>query len=435
MNLTQRILLAMATAILLGSATQQLLLWPDIPSWLATTLSEGLAGGLFYVGGKIFVASLKVLVVPLVFISLVCGTCQLQGQSSLGRLSFKAIGLYLLTTAIAISIAILVAELIQPGMGIEMTAAVDFKAPVSQPLSQVFINIFPDNPVRAMAEGNMLQVIVFAILIGLAIGRSGEHGARLTRHFNDWNEIMMTLVTLLMKLAPYGVFCLLFSLFAKQGLGAIGDLALYMLTVLLVLAIHALGVYPLLLKAFSGLDPIMFLRKMRNTQLFAFSTASSSATIPVTLRAVEQRLGVSNRVASFTIPLGATINMDGTAIMQGVATVFIAQAFGLELGVTDYLLVIATATLASVGTAGVPGVGLVTLAMVLQQVGLPVEGIALIIGVDRILDMVRTAVNVTGDATVSCIVANSEDAMDKTIFNDRNAGLDDLPASKVETQS
>jgi Na+/H+-dicarboxylate symporter len=435
MNLTQRIVLAMAAAILLGSATQQLLLWPEIPSWLATTLSEGLAGGLFYVGGQIFVSSLKVLVVPLVFISLVCGTCQLQGQSSLGRLSLKAIGLYLLTTAIAISIAIFVAELLQPGIGIEMTTAADFTAPASQPLSQVFINIFPNNPVKAMAEGNMLQVIVFAILIGLAIGRSGVKGERLSQHFNDWNEIMMTLVTLLMKLAPYGVFCLLFSLFAKQGLGVIGDLALYMVTVLLVLAIHALGVYPLLLKTFSGLDPIIFLRKMRNTQLFAFSTASSSATIPVTLRAVEQRLGVSNRVASFTIPLGATINMDGTAIMQGVATVFIAQAFGLDLGLMDYLLVIMTATLASVGTAGVPGVGLVTLAMVLQQVGLPVEGIALIIGVDRILDMVRTAVNVTGDASVSCIVAKSENAMDEIIFNDRDAGLLDFQASKVDTQS
>jgi len=435
MNLTQRILLAMAAAIFLGSVTQQLLLWPELPADISTLLSEGLAGGLFYVGGKIFVASLKVLVVPLVFISLVCGTCQLQGQSSLGRLSLKAIGLYLLTTAIAISIAIFFAELLQPGMGIEETTAVDFTAPAAQPLSQVFINIFPDNPVKAMAEGNMLQVIVFAILIGLAISRSGEPGARLAKHFNDWNEIMMTLVTLLMKLAPYGVFCLLFSLFAKQGLGVIGDLALYMVTVLLVLMIHALGIYPLLLKAFSGLNPLMFLRKMRNTQLFAFSTASSSATIPVTLRAVEQRLGVSNRIASFTVPLGATINMDGTAIMQGVATVFIAQAYGLELGITQYLLVIATATLASVGTAGVPGVGLVTLAMVLQQVGLPVEGIALIIGVDRILDMVRTAVNVTGDATVSCIVANSESAIDKDIFNNREAGLVDSRPRSAETQA
>ena len=222
MNLTQRILLAMAAAILLGSLSQQLLLWPELPSWLASTLRDGLAGGIFYVGGQIFVASLKVLVVPLVFISLVCGTCQLQGQSSLGRLSFKTIALYLMTTAIAISIAILVAELLQPGVGIDLETAVEFTAPAAQPLSQVFINIFPSNPVKAMAEGNMLQVIVFAILIGLAISRSGAPGERLAKQFNDWNEIMMTLVSLLMKLAPYGVFCLLFTLFAKQGLGVIG---------------------------------------------------------------------------------------------------------------------------------------------------------------------------------------------------------------------
>lgn len=434
MNLTQRILFAMTLAIALGSATQQLLLLPELPSWLAITLSEGLAGGIFYVGGQIFVASLKVLVVPLVFVSLVCGTCQLQGQSSLGWLSLKTIGLYLLTTAIAISIAIIAAEFLEPGLGIAMTTNANFEAPLPQPLSQVFINIFPANPVKAMAEGNMLQVIVFAILIGLAISRSGAHGERLTQQFQDWNEIMMTLVTLLMKLAPYGVFCLLFSLFAKQGIGVIGDLALYMITVLLVLAIHMLVVYPTLLKTFTGLSPAMFLRKLRNTQVFAFSTASSSATIPVTLRTVEQRLGVNNRIASFTVPLGATINMDGTAIMQGVATVFIAQAFGLELTLTDYLLVVATATLASVGTAGVPGVGLVTLAMVLQQVGLPVEGIALIIGVDRLLDMVRTAVNVTGDATVSCIVGRSENALDNTIYNDREAGLAGLNTNSVETK-
>lgn len=435
MNLTQRILLAMTLAIVLGSLTQQLLLWPEIPSWLASVLDDGLAGGIFYVGGQIFVASLKVLVVPLVFVSLVCGTCQLQGQSSLGWLSLKTITLYLLTTAIAISIAILLAELLEPGLGIAMTASATFEAPTPQPLSQVFINIFPNNPVRAMSEGNMLQVIVFAILIGLAISRSGVHGDRLAQQFQDWNEIMMTLVTLLMKLAPYGVFCLLFSLFAKQGIGVIGDLALYMVTVLLVLAIHMFAVYPTLLKALAGLTPIMFLRKMRNTQVFAFSTASSSATIPVTLRTIEQRLGVNNRIASFTVPLGATINMDGTAIMQGVATVFIAQAFGLELTLIDYLLVVATATLASVGTAGVPGVGLVTLAMVLQQVGLPVEGIALIIGVDRLLDMVRTAVNVTGDATVSCIVASSENAIDRDVFNDINAGQSDLNMNTVESQS
>lgn len=435
MQLTQRILLAMILAIVLGSVTQQLLLWPEIPSWLSMTLSEGLAGGIFYVGGQIFVASLKVLVVPLVFVSLVSGTCQLQGQSSLGWLSLKTISLYLLTTAIAITLAIIAAEILEPGMSIALSTNAEFEAPAAQPLSQVFINIFPNNPIKAMADGNMLQVIVFAILIGLAISRSGVHGQRLSQQFQDWNEVMMTLVTLLMTLAPYGVFCLLFTLFAKQGIGVIGDLALYMATVLLVLAVHAFCVYPTLLKIFAGLSPLVFLRKMRNTQVFAFSTASSSATIPVTLRTVQQRLGVENRIASFTVPLGATINMDGTAIMQGVATVFIAQAFNIDLSLTDYLLVVATATLASVGTAGVPGVGLVTLAMVLQQVGLPVEGIALIIGVDRLLDMVRTAVNVTGDATVSCIVAKSENAIDKVTFNDKHAGQTDLNTNSVEVKS
>jgi len=268
----------------------------------------------------------------------------------------------------------------------------------------------------------MLQVIVFAVLIGIAIGQAGQAGERIGAAFNDWNDVLMKLVTMMMKLAPYGVFALLFSLFARQGLGTVGDLAVYMLTVVGALALHALVVYPLLLKGLTGLSPRIFLKKMRNVQLFAFSTASSNATLPVTLRAVEQRLGVDNRVASFAVPLGATINMDGTAIMQGVATVFIAQAFGLGLELTDYLLVIVTAMLASIGTAGVPGVGLVTLALVLQQVGLPLEGIALIIGVDRILDMIRTAVNVTGDAMVSVIVANSEQGIDHDTFNDPAAG-------------
>ncbi|KZZ45570.1 sodium:dicarboxylate symporter, partial [Thalassolituus sp. HI0120] len=334
---------------------------------------------------------------------------------SLGVLSLKTIGLYILTTGMAISLALFLATLIEPGSGVSLETDANYKAPAETSLKQVLINIFPTNPIAAMAEGKMLQVIVFAVLIGIAIGRAGEAGDRIGAAFNNWNEVLMKLVTLLMSLAPYGVFALLFSLFAKQGLGTIGDLAIYMLTVVGALALHAFVVYPLLLKTFTGLSPVTFMHKMRNTQLFAFSTASSNATLPITLRTVKQRLGVENRVASFAVPLGATINMDGTAIMQGVATVFIAQAFNLDLAMTDYLLVIVTAMLASIGTAGVPGVGLVTLAMVLQQVGLPVEGIALIIGVDRILDMIRTAVNVTGDAMVSVTVANSDKGIDKNV--------------------
>ena len=423
MNLTKRILIAMLLAVVLGSITQVLLADETLNETLRYVLDDILANGVFFVIGKIFVASLKVLVVPLVFVSLVCGVCHLKDQSSLGVLSLKTIGLYILTTGMAISLALFLATLIEPGSGVSLETDANYKAPAETSLKQVLIDIFPTNPIAAMAEGKMLQVIVFAVLIGIAIGRAGEAGDRIGAAFNNWNEVLMKLVTLLMSLAPYGVFALLFSLFAKQGLGTIGDLAIYMLTVVGALALHAFVVYPLLLKIFTGLSPVTFMHKMRNTQLFAFSTASSNATLPITLRTVKQRLGVENRVASFAVPLGATINMDGTAIMQGVATVFIAQAFNLDLAMTDYLLVIVTAMLASIGTAGVPGVGLVTLAMVLQQVGLPVEGIALIIGVDRILDMIRTAVNVTGDAMVSVTVANSDKGIDKNVFNDPKAGV------------
>ncbi|MEK9711366.1 MAG: dicarboxylate/amino acid:cation symporter [Thalassolituus sp.] len=417
MNLTTRILLSMVAAIILGKLTHDLLAVPDLNSTVSLVLDDILVGGVFTLIGKIFVASLKVLVVPLVFVSLVCGVCHLNDQSSLGRMSIKTIGLYLVTTAIAITAALTFANVINPGIGVNMTSDNSFAPPEAVPLMDVLANIFPTNPFKAMVEGNMLQVIVFAILIGLAIGRSGVPGERIGKMFNDWNEVLMTLVTMLMNLAPYGVFALLFTLFASKGLGPVQELLAYMFTVIGVLLLHGIVVYPLFLKVLTGLSPKIFLRKMWPVQLFAFSTASSSATLPVTIRNAEQNLGVGTRSASFALPLGATINMDGTAIMQGVATVFIAQAFGLNLDIGDYLLVIATATLASVGTAGVPGVGLITLAMVLQQVGLPVEGIALIIGVDRLLDMLRTAVNVTGDAMVSLVIAKTEDNLNSDRYH------------------
>jgi Na+/H+-dicarboxylate symporter len=273
-----------------------------------------------------------------------------------------------------------------------------------------------------MVEGNMLQVIVFSILFGIAVALAGRPGEKVADLFSDLNEIIMKLIIILMDLAPYGVFCLMAKLFATLGFDTIGNLITYFLLVLFVLVLHGTATYPLMLKLLAGLNPLMFFRKMRPVMLFAFSTSSSNATLPVTLKTTTHHLGVRNNIASFTIPLGATINMDGTAIMQGVATVFIAQAYNIDLSFAQYLSVILTATLASIGTAGVPGVGLITLAMVLQQVGLPVEGIALIIGVDRLLDMTRTAVNVTGDCTVSCIVAKSEGEFDQSAFDDPNTG-------------
>ena len=383
-------------------------------SWVDMYLTQGL----LYVGGKIFVASLKLLVVPLVFVSIVCGTASLEDVTKLGRVGGKTLALYMMTTAIAITIALILAILVEPGAGFQMATDVAFQGKEPPPLVETLINIFPTNPIQAMAEAKMLQIIVFSGLFGLALTLSGESGKRLIGLFTDLNEVIMKMVFMIMLIAPLGVYCLIARVFAEQGLGAIVPLAKYFVIVLVALALHVMITYMGLLKFIGRLNPLQFLKKFKAVPIFAFSTSSSGATIPVTLETVEHKLGVDNSIASFSIPLGATINMDGTAIMQGAATAFIAQAYGIDIGIGGYLTVILTATLASVGTAAVPGVGLITLATVLKQVGLPVEGIGLIIGVDRILDMARTAVNVTGDAAVSCIVAKSEGQFDEKIFNE-----------------
>lgn len=426
LSLTARIVLGMTAGIAVGFIFQLLLGGADERHLtllgLSLPLKAFFVDGIFHVGGEIFIASLKMLVVPLVFVSLVCGTCSLSDTSKLGRLGGKSIGLYVLTTALAISVAIGAALLVGPGNGVEMQSDATFDVSSAPTLAQVFINIFPSNPIESMASGNMLQIIVFAVLFGLAVALSGQAGERIAALFNDFNEVIMKLVTLLMNLAPYGVFFLMAKLFTTLGFETIASLLKYFVVVLCVLLFHGLAVYPILLKTLTGLNPLIFLRKMRDAALFAFSTSSSNATLPVTMETVNKKLGVNNSISSFTVPLGATINMDGTAIMQGVATVFIAQVFGVDLSLTDYLMVILTATLASIGTAGVPGVGLIMLAMVLQQVGLPVEGIALIIGVDRLLDMTRTSVNITGDAMVSVVVAKSEGEFNPAVYHDPKAG-------------
>ena len=375
--------------------------------------------GIFDVGGKVFVNSLKLLVVPLVFVSLVCGASNLSDGSSMGRIGLKTIALYLFTTAVAIALALIVATTVDPGVGINLATETEFAVKESPSIKQVFINIFPTNPIKAMAEGNMLQVIVFALLVGIAINKCGEPGQRVRATLNDWDAVIMRMVMMLMSVAPIGVFCLMLSLFANMGFTAILDLIKYFMTVVFVLILHFSLTYGLLIRFLANLNPVTFYRKFSPVMAYAFSLSSSNATLPVTLETVEKRIGVKNEVAAFTVPLGATINMDGTAIMQGVATVFISQAYNIDISMMGYLMVILTATLASIGTAGVPGVGLITLALVLTQVGLPVEGIALIIGVDRLLDMLRTAVNVTGDATVSAIVARSENQFDEEVFNSK----------------
>ena len=397
------------------------------------SLKDFFVEGLFNVGGNIFITSLKMLVVPLVFISLVCGVCSLNDSAKIGRLGAKSIGLYLFTTAIAITFAISIALLISPGEGMNLTTEQSYQAKEAPGFAQVVIDMFPSNPINAMAEGDMLQIIVFSLLFGVAMALSGSAGTRVAALFEDLNKIVMRMVTILMGLAPYGVFCLMAKLFTYLELAEIAQLAQYFITVLVVLFVHALITYPSLMMLLGKLNPIPFLIKMKDTLMFAFSTASSNATMPITLNTVTKKLGANNSIASFTIPLGATVNMDGTAIMQGVATVFIAQVYGIDLSFADYVAVLVTATLASVGAAGVPGVGLILLAMVFQQVGLPVEGIALILGVDRLLDMTRTAVNVTGDAAVTCLIAKSERQLDETIFNASEAQIVKLEENEGKT--
>ncbi|MDP5053257.1 MAG: dicarboxylate/amino acid:cation symporter [Congregibacter sp.] len=421
MSLTNRILLGMLAGILLGSLLNLIGHGSSVDGTLKTIIDEWLVGGVFDVIGRIFVASLKLLVVPLVFVSLVCGSSSLGDSARMGPIAGKTLLFYLATTAIAVTVALIVAVFIGPGSSIALDSSAAFVATEPPPLKEVLVNIFPDNPIKAMADGEMLQIIVFALLFGYALSRAGDAGQRMSAYFSDLEEIIMKMVGVLMAFAPFGVFALLARLFADMGLGAILDLGAYFLTVLGLLIFHGTVTYSLILKTLTGLPPKVMLKKMRSVWAFAFSTASSGATLPITLRTVEKKLGVHNSVAGFTIPLGATINMDGTAIMQGVATVFIAQVYGFDLSMTAYVTVILTATLASVGTAAVPGVGLITLAMVLEQAGLPVEGIALIIGVDRLLDMVRTMVNVTGDATASVVVARSEGQFDEEVFFDPNA--------------
>lgn len=421
MSLTNRILLAMVVGILLGSSLEWLLSVLDPASSVHGWILGGLVNGLFDVVGRIFVASLKLLVVPLVLVSLICGMTSLGNSSRMGSIAGKTIGLYLLTTGVAVTLGLTVASLVGPGIGVDAPGDASFSAKSAPPLTDTLVNIFPTNPFAAMAEGKMLQVIVFALLVGFALTRAGEAGERIAAWFRDMEVVVMKMVGILIELAPWGVFALLTKLFATMGISAVVDLAAYFLTLLGVLLFHGLVVYSVLLRGLTGLSPSMLRHKMRRVWAFAFSTSSSGATLPITLRTAEMRLGVSKSVAGFSIPLGATINMDGTAIMQGVATVFIAQVYGVDLTVTQLLMVILTATLASIGTAAVPGVGLITLSLVLQQVGLPMEGVALIIGVDRLLDMVRTAVNVTGDATVATIVAYREGQLDEAMFNDPDA--------------
>lgn len=378
-----------------------------------------LVDGIFYVIGNGFIRLMKMLVVPLVFCSLVCGSSAIGDTKSLGKVGGKTIVFYLLTTALAVTVAITVATVVRPGVGLDMSSIETGETAVAENVSvaDTILNIIPENPIGALADGTMLQIILFALLIGVLLAKMGERTELIANLFNQCNELMMEMTNLVMSLAPVGVFCMIAKTFANLGFDAFVPLLKYMGSVVLGLFIQCLVVYMVLLVIFTRLNPVKFIKKFFPVMAFAFSTSTSNATIPMNIDTLEEKIGVSRKISSFTIPLGATINMDGTSIMQGVAVVFAAQAYGMQLGPKGYLTVIATATLASIGTAGIPSVGLVTLSMVFTAVGLPVEAIMLIMGVDRILDMIRTAVNITGDAVCTTIVAHQNGDLDREVFN------------------
>lgn len=413
-GLTAKIFAGLVGGLLLGILFN---LW--VPNgYIRDTL---LVDGIFYVIGNGFIRLMKMLVVPLVFCSLVCGSSAIGDTKALGKVGGKTILFYLVTTAMAVTAAIGVATAIRPGVGLDMSDIVQKEVTAGERASvwDTILDIIPENPIASLADGAMLQMIVFALIVGVLLAKMGERGELISSFLGQCNDLMMEMTNLVMRLAPIGVFCMIARTFSNLGFEAFVPLLKYMGSVVAGLLIQCLVVYMLLLIIFARLNPLEFLKKFFPVMAFAFSTSTSNATIPLNIDTLEEKIGVSRRISSFTIPLGATINMDGTSIMQGVAVVFAAQAYGIQLGAAGYLTVIATATLASIGTAGIPSVGLVTLSMVFSAVGLPVEAIMLIMGVDRILDMLRTAVNITGDAVCTTIVACRNGDLDRDVFYGR----------------
>lgn len=371
----------------------------------------------FYLGGNLFIKLMKMLVVPLVFCSIVVGVASISDIKTLGSIGGTTILIYLITTAIAVTVALSIGILIKPGLGLDMShVAQTADVAINQTMADTVLNIVPDNPFNSLANGDMLPVIIFGLLTGIILAKLKNETKLFNNLFKEGNRIMMEMTSIVMKFAPIGVFCLMAKTFGSLGIEGILPLSKYFVCVLIGLAIQAFVVYPSLLVIFTRLNPIHFFKKFMPVMFFAFSSSTSNATIPLNIEKLSE-MGVSRDVSSFTIPLGATINMDGTAIMQGVAVMFAAQAYGIDLGTSALLTVIFTAVMASIGTAGVPSVGLVTLTMVFNSIGLPIDAIGIIFGIDHIIDMFRTAVNVTGDAICSIIVSFRNKAMDIDIFN------------------
>ncbi|XPF95955.1 dicarboxylate/amino acid:cation symporter [Colwellia sp. RE-S-Sl-9] len=367
--------------------------------------------------GSLFISAIKMLIVPLIFCSLIVGVTSIQDTSKMSRIGIKSMAIYLCTTAVAISIGLALGTFFEPGAGLNMVATTVTEAKTAPSIIDTLVGLVPKNPVGALAAGNILQIIVFALGLGIALNLSGEKAKPAIKVFESLAEAMYKMTELVMKFAPYGVFALMAWVSGKYGLDILLPLIKVIALVYIGSILHVLFLGGGLVGLMAKLNPTRFYKGIIEAQIIAFTTTSSSGTLPASIKCATQNLGVSRSISSFVLPMGATINMDGTALYQGVLALFIAQAFGVDLSTADYLTIIATATLASIGTAGVPGAGLIMLSLVLSTVGLPLEGIAIVAGIDRILDMARTTVNVTGDIMVTLLIGKSENELDLDIYN------------------
>ncbi len=375
--------------------------------------------------GTLFINGIKMLIVPLVFSSLIVGVTSIEDMGKMGRIGLKTIIIYAVTTILAITIGLGLSWITNPGIGASLQAAssTNTAAKAAPSFIETIVNMVPSNPIGALAKGEILQIIIFAIFIGIAINLTGEKAKPVKVFFEGLAEIMYKLTSIIMAFAPYGVFALIAAVIGKYGVEFLLPLLKVVLNVYAACIIHSIIILGGGLALVARLNPMRFFNGFLDATLLAFSTSSSSAALPASLRCTQKNLGVSKSISSFVLPLGATINMNGTAIYQGVCAVFIAQAYGIDLTVSNYITIVLTSVLAAVGTAGVPGAGLIMLALVLNSVGLPIEGIAIIAGIDRILDMARSTVNVVGDGMASILVAKSENELDIEVYKHKGVVL------------
>ncbi len=405
MSFTKKIIVSMILGILIGV------------TFNLTSLVESSSGtyviNLLDLVSYLFLSSLKLIIVPLIFFSIVCGIVSLSDDVSISRLGIKTLLLYTTTTVIAISLGLLFSSF----MNYEPIEMKNLDSVINIENIETDGNIFPNNIFKSLSDGNIIHLLIFAVLIGISAAKIKNRIKTFIQYFYDFNDVINELVKLIISFTPIAVFCILAKTFSTQGIETIMSLAGYFFTVVFVLLFHFLFTFSILIKFFTALNPVKFFQNLKDVVIFTFSTSSSSASIPFTLKAAEEKYGIDKSIGTFTVPLGATINMDGTAIMQGCATFFLASLYGIDLGINEIVTIVITATIASIGTAGIPSAGIIMLTVIFTQIGIPLEGITLLLGVDRLLDMMRTSVNVSGDICISCVIASSENKINESVFN------------------